>query len=206
MPSTDGYLTAEDGSQIKISTRTHMVKLLSFCLPNQIDRAIGLWGEDGSDDENFAYSYQRIVAGRPLAQPDSRLSAFGAKKWAWELMDDGSMYARRAVISTNFYKTFDLPAEGSHIPTDGVYIGPEGLSIGSLFAIDKTGSILRGGQDHYYTTGINFISTGFVLRFSNGKGTKNYSNTFDVVTDIDGKITQIKNRDSGKTIEVTYSD
>ena len=84
MPSTDGYLTAEDGSQIKISTRTHMVKLLSFCLPNQIDRAIGLWGEDGSDDENFAYSYQRIVAGRPLAQPDSRLSAFGAKKWAWE--------------------------------------------------------------------------------------------------------------------------
>ena len=57
MPSTDGYLTAEDGSQIKISTRTHMVKLLSFCLPNQIDRAIGLWGEDGSDDENFAYSY-----------------------------------------------------------------------------------------------------------------------------------------------------
>ena len=183
-----------------------MVKLLSFCLPNQIDRAIGLWGEDGSDDENFAYSYQRIVAGKALAQPDSRLSAFGAKKWAWELMDDGSMYARRAVISTNFYKTFDLPAEDSHIPTDGVYIGPEGLSIGSLFAIDKTGSILRGGQDHYYTTGIDFISTGFVLRFSNGKGTKNYSNTFDVVTDIDGKITQIKNRDSGNTIEVTYSD
>ena len=203
MPSTDGYLTAEDGSQIKISTRTHMVKLLSFCLPNQIDRAIGLWGEDGSDDENFAYSYQRIVAGKALAQPDSRLSAFGAKKWAWELMDDGSMYARRAVISTNFYKTFVLPEEDSRIPTDGIYIGPEGLCIGKLFAIDKTGTIMRGGQKHYYTTKIAFNDNGFDLTFTNGK--ESFINNFSVIEDSQGRITKITNITNGKAIDVTYN-
>ena len=109
------------------------------------------------------------------------------------------MYARRAVISTNREKT---ATDTEH---DGVYIGPEGINIGKLFAIDETGTIMRGGKDHYYTTGIKFTSSGFVLSFSNGTGSKIYKNTFTVSSDSEGRITRIYNKDTEKAIDVTYA-
>ena len=144
--NSDGkyYLKVDDSLSIQLSQNNYAVQLLSFHLPNQIGRSVGLW----KDNSEPVYAYQRIVAGKYKTTQIDQFKKLNAKEWAWELLDDGSMYARRAVISTNREKTFDLPAEGSNIPTDGIYIGPEGLSIGSLFAIDKTGSILRGGQDH----------------------------------------------------------
>ena len=195
------YLKVDENLSVQLSQNNYAVQLLSFHLPNQIGRSVGLWKENSDP----VYAYQRIVAGKYKTTQVDQFKKLNAKEWAWELLDDGSMYARRAVISTNREKTFGLPAEGSNIPTDGIYIGPEGLSIGSLFAIDKTGTIMRGGKDHYYTTGIKFTSSGFVLSFSNGTGSKTYKNTFTVSSDSEGKITRIYDKDTEKAIDVTYA-
>ena len=62
--------------------------------------------------------------------------------------------------------------------------------------------ITRGGQN-YYTTGIEFTSSGFVLSFSNGKDS--YINNFSVAEDSQGRITNITNITNGKVINVTYN-
>lgn len=207
IPSSSGTLTSDTGNSINISTRTEKVRLLSFCLPNQIDRAIGLWGDpEKNENENFTYSYQRIVAGRPLQQEETRLAKFGAKKWAWELMDDGSMYARRAVISTNFYKTFKLPEKDSSLPTDGVYIGPEGLCVGKKFAIDKEGNILRG-ISNYHITKIEYSGTEFVnFHFkSNVDPNTDYNQNFTIARDTEGRITALKADKVGNHLPPDYS-
>lgn len=186
------YLKVNDNLSLSLSQNEYAVQLLSFHLPNQIGRAVGKWRKD-----NLAFAYQRVVAGKYRQTQVDQFKDLNVREWAWELLDDGSMYARRAVISTNREKTFASTDEG-------IYVGPEGLSIGSKFAIDKDGAIMRGGQDHYYTTGINFTSSGFVLSFSNGSGNKTYKNTFSVSTDSDGKITKIYNKDADRAINITY--
>lgn len=189
------YLKVDENLSVQLSQNNYAVQLLSFHLPNQIGRSVGLW----KDTADPVYAYQRIVAGKYKTTQVDQFKKLNAKEWAWELLDDGSMYARRAVISTNREKT---ATDEEH---DGVYIGPEGINVGKLFAIDETGTIKRGGKDYYYTTGIKFTSSGFVLSFSNGTGSKTYTNTFTVSSDSEGKITRIYNKDTEKAIDVTYA-
>ena len=127
------YLKVNDSLSLQLSQRNYAVQLLSFNLPNQIGRAIGLW--DG--DSNFTYAYQRIVAGKYRETKNSQFKELNVKEWAWELLDDGSMYARRAVLSTNREKTYENTR-------DGVYIGPEGISVGKFFQLNKEGAIIKG--------------------------------------------------------------
>ena len=110
------------------------------------------------------------------------------------------MYARRAVLSTNREKTYKNTK-------DGVYIGPEGISVGKFFQLNKDGTIIKGGgqNNYYYTTGIEFTSSGFVLSFSNGTEDKVYTNTFTISSDSEGKITRIYNENTKKAIDVTYA-
>ena len=105
------------------------------------------------------------------------------------------MYARSAVVSTNRYKEYGDKRKG-------IYLGPEGLSIGSSFAIDADGVFQMSGIEHYYTTHIAFNSTGFILQFTNGSG-KHYENTFKI--DYSGEqIVNITNEDTGRSIGVSY--
>lgn len=128
-------INKDDGttSKIKMSNNNYKVQLLSFCLPNQIDRAIGRW----KTGDEVAYAYQRIVAGKSWATDVEPFIPLGAKKWMWELLDDGSMYSRRSVISTNHTKTYDNDK-------DGIYLGPEGLNVGKYFKLNQEGAIIKG--------------------------------------------------------------
>ena len=178
-----------------LSPSNYAVQMLSFHLPNQIGRSIRMF-YDGD-----YYSYQRIVAGKSVVNKDSlfydevKNVNLNVKKWTWELLDDGSMYARSAVVSTNRYKEYGDKRKG-------IYLGPEGLSIGSSFAIDADGVFQMSGIEHYYTTHIAFNSTGFILQFTNGSG-KHYENTFKI--DYSGEqIVNITNEDTGRSIGVSY--
>lgn len=173
--SADGcfYLSTGDSSKIKLSPNNNNVKLLSFSLPNQIGRSIGYWG----GNNEFQYSYQRIVAGKTRETQVDEFKPLNVKEWSWELLDDGSMYARRAVISTNREKTYD--SDGS-----GVYIGPEGISVGENFRVDKKGNCnisekfrtLIAEEDGSYTyNGLNYVftideGTGYITSIADENG------------------------------------
>ena len=120
-------------------------------------------------------------------------------------MDDGSMYARRAVISTNFYKTFKLPEKGSSLPTDGVYIGPEGLCIGKKFAIDKEGNILRG-ISNYHITKIEYSGTDKVkFHFQSNVDSTPYWQNFTISRDSEERITALTASTTGNKLPPDYS-
>lgn len=154
----------EDARRIKMSNNNYKVQLLSFCLPNQIDRAIGRW----APEDEVAYAYQRIVAGKSWATDVEQFKPLSAKKWMWELLDDGSMYARRSVISTRQNKTFDDN-------NDGIYLGPEGLNIGKYFKINRDGEIIKGPTP---ITAIEIVSDTEYNVTTNG-GVENYIASFE---------------------------
>ena len=127
------YLKVDENLSIQLSQNNYAVQLLSFHLPNQIGRSVGLWKKNSDP----VYAYQRIVAGKYKTTQIDQFKKLNAKEWAWELLDDGSMYARRAVLSTNREKTYENTR-------DGVYIGPEGISVGKFFQLNEEGAIIKG--------------------------------------------------------------
>ena len=141
-PSEGCWLTSSTGAtKIHFNPYSFGVSLLSNAMPDQINRSVYDWTED---EEHSTYSYQRIVAGMETMAAGHRetvpkdIKCFNeAHYFAWELLDDGSMYARKSVISTQPYKNFNSDS-------NGVYIGPEGLSVGSHFKINKQGDIIKG--------------------------------------------------------------
>lgn len=119
-----------------LNPRSYGISLLSFNLPNQIGRSIYMSSADKTEGVEDYYSYKRIVSDRWAKDTDEPYADKGIKRHAFELLDDGSLYARTAVVSTNLFSKWEN--------TTGLYFGPEGLRVGSLFAVDKTGTIIKG--------------------------------------------------------------
>ena len=178
-----------------LGRNNYRVQLLSFHLPNKIGRSIGSW----PDTDEPKFSFQRIVAGKSRDPEDKRFSYLGAREYAWELLDDGSMYARRAVISTNRRK-FD---DGS---TVGIYLGPEGFAVGNKFAIRKDGSIIKG-ISNYHITKIEYSGTTKVKFYfqSNVDSSKTYYQNFTISRDSEERITALTASSSGNYLPSDYS-
>ena len=142
----DLHLTSSTGdTSIKFNIFSFGVSLLSNAMPDKINRSVGDWPTEEKEGTEVVYSYQRITAGAMAFDAGHRstvpknIQCFNDMDYyPFELLDDGSLYARKAVISTQSMKNFNSDT------LNGVYIGPEGLSVGQHFKINHNGDIIKG--------------------------------------------------------------
>lgn len=125
-------------TDLTLSPNTYGAKLVSLQLPENDSPSIYGWDREKYDQAtNYSgyttYSHQRLVAGKYVLE--SLKNGRPNKRWCWMVLDDGTMYARRAIVSTA------IKAEWHN--TKGNYFGPEGLRIGKKFKVDSTGKIIN---------------------------------------------------------------
>lgn len=174
-------------------------RLLNYTLPDRIGKSIRHWSD--TDENGLPYvSYQRITAGKYLAK--NLYENENIKQWTWELLDDGSMYARCAIVSTNRYNDYN--------GTKGLYFGPEGLRVGKNLKTDSEGNFTEGPiyTSPFYIKDIDFkSSSAFTLILSTGiDGEEDQVYNFIIKEDVEAGKLVIANESTGRIMTVSYPE